>query len=261
MSDRWHYVEIKKNNGSDEPKPLFALPHNQVRHNENAKKPLKHSLEDSVVLNILKERCDCKTSCFLNFCVNDVVSIRNNFDYFNGVEKTENEISVALLYYLGSHTVADNTDGCHKIGKKSYCLSFSCRPGVYVCPAAFCRLVGVCVKRLREVAEHESEYGINLMEPIPEDNEQYAPKENLICSFLEHVTSSMTHKVKSDHRDGSSFEYDSIIGFHEPKDLFDFYVTMIEENVIPPFLYLVSCCVEETISKSLHFERSPVHRL
>lgn len=245
MSDRWHFIDIKKNIASDnissakecksEPKPIVSFPHHQVRHNENAKKPPKHSLEHSVILDILKESCECARSCFHNFSVTDVESIRKYFDYLNnGEEKTENEISIALLHYLGSHSVPEKIEGSYKIGKKYYSLSFACHPGVYVCPTAFCRLIGICVKRLRNIAENESEYGTNIMDPVPEDHEKFSPKEDLICSFLEHVKLILTHKVKSELKDGSSFEYDSIIGFHEPKDLFNFYVSMIEDSVIPP---------------------------
>ena len=245
MSDRFHFIEIKSNPSyqnfgtkSNVEKPVDAIerqPHHKVRHGDEAKKSPKHSLDDYVILNILNEQCECKTPCYHNFSVLEVKSIRKQFDYSqDGDENTENEMYASLLNYLDSHSVLEKTPGSHKIGGKFYCLKFMCHPGVFLCPTAFCRIIGVSVKKLRIAANHNSEYGTELVDPIPEDRVKFAPKADSIVSFLEHVKLKLTHQVKSVRKDGSMFEYDSIIGFHEPKDLFNFYLSMLDANFIPP---------------------------
>lgn len=245
MSDRWHFIDIKQNNPLNQHieakcntkttvQPIEVHPHHKMRHNVDAKNPPKHSLDPNILKSILDEQCECKTSCFLNFSVIDLISIRKQFDYSQYGENTENEIYVALLNYLGSHSVLEKTTDCHQIGEKIYRLTFTCHPGVDVCPTAFCRIIGVSVKKLRIAAQHNSEYGTDLVDTIPNDRVNHSPKADNIISFLQHVSLILAHKVKSERKDGSTFEYDSIIGFHEHKDVFNFYLSMLEDNVEPP---------------------------
>lgn len=205
--------------------------HHNVRHRVDAKKPPKHSPDDSAILNtVLNRQCECKGSCFLNYSVNEVIALRKEFDYIHDEEKTENEMYVTLLHYLAAHSLPSKIPGSHLIGTKYYHFIFMCHPGVYICPNAFCRIIGVCEKKLRAAANYGANYGTSLPLPIPKDDEKYAPKEEQICSFLTHVKQHLTHEVECERRDGSIFKYDSIIGFHERKELYDFYVSMLEKD-------------------------------
>lgn len=206
--------------------------HHFVRHDSEAKKPPKHSLDDSVILgSVLCQQCDCKSPCYLNYSVKDIVEIRKEFDYdANNEEKTENEISVTLLHYLECHSFPAKCDGSHMVGKKHYRFVFSCHPGVYLCPRAFCKIIGVCEKKLRSCACFGAEYGTSLPYPLPDNDEKYAPKTDQIRSFLSHVKQHLTHEVECERNDGTLFKYDSLIGFHERIDLFNFYKSMISNH-------------------------------
>jgi hypothetical protein len=57
-------------------------------------------------------------------------------------ELTENELNVKLVSYLSSHSLPQRDPGTHRIGDKYYQLTLHTHPGVYLCPSAFCSMLG-----------------------------------------------------------------------------------------------------------------------
>lgn len=164
---------------------LTQQPHHDVRHQPDAKKPRKHSLDESVIMDILRKQCDCSSPCYLNFSVKDVIVARQKFDYNEErKELTENELSVKLVSYLSAHSFENREVGTHRIGEKFYRLILNTHPGVFLCPTAFCSMLGFCPKKLRKCARHFDSHGTDIDEPLPHDEFHYAPKTDSIVSFL-----------------------------------------------------------------------------
>jgi hypothetical protein len=99
-------------------------------------------------------------------------------------ELTENELNVKLVSYLSSHSLPQRDPGTHRIGDKYYQLTLHTHPGVYLCPSAFCSMLGFNPKKLRNAAHHFEDHGSDIPEPLPKDDFHYAPKTDEIVSFL-----------------------------------------------------------------------------
>lgn len=208
---------------------IATKPHHPPRHDENAKKPLKHSLDESAILDMLGNQCECSTPCFTNFSVQDVILIRKKFDYHDQEELNESELNVGLVNYLGLQSLKQKERESHKIGEHYYHLIFpTVRPGIHLCSKAFCNILGIGEKKIRNAASHYDSYGTSIPDSLPVDNYKFAPKQDAVISFMAFIQEHFTHEVECERSNGTIFKYSSLIGFYEPHDLYLFYQSFDE---------------------------------